>query len=318
MILGGVTPLLLTIPSYEALGARLLAEGGLEAGRVERLTFPDGERYQRLDCDVRDRDVVLLAGTASDLDTLLAYDLASAAVRYGARRLTWVCPYFGYSTMERAARPGEVVAAKTRARLLSAVPRAALGNQVLLVDLHAAGIPHYFGDDVNAFHLYAKPLALEAARALGGDDFVLAAPDAGRAGWVESLARDVGADTAFVRKRRLSGEATEVTFVDAQVEGRVVVIYDDMIRTGGTLVQAARAYRDRGARAVHAVATHLVLPDGALDRIRAAGVLDGLAGTDTHPRARAHEGAFVTVRTVAPLIAAWLAHHPDHEVYGRR
>lgn len=317
MILGHVTPLLLTIPSYEPLGALLLAEGGLEPGRVERQTFPDGERYQRLDCDVRDREVVLLAGTASDVDTLLAYDLASAAVRNGARRLTWVCPYFGYSTMERAARPGEAVVAKNRARLMSAVPRAALGNQILLIDLHAAGIPHYFDDEVNAFHLYAKTLALEAARAFGGDDFVLAAPDAGRAGWVESLAKDAGLDTAFVRKRRLSGEATEVTFVDAQVDGRVVVIYDDMVRTGSTLVKAARAYRDRGARAVFGVATHLVLPDGALERVRDSGVIDGLAGTDTHPRARLHEGPFVTVRSVAPLIAAWLAHHPD-ETFGRR
>lgn len=312
------TPLLLTIPSYEPLGALLLAQGGLEPGAVERRTFPDGERYQRLECDVRDRDVVLLAGTPGDDDTLLAYDLASAVVRNGARRLTWVCPYFGYSTMERAARPGEVVVAKTRARLLSAVPRAPLGNRVLLVDLHAAGIPHYFEEEVNAFHLYAKALALEAARAFGGDDLVLAAPDAGRAGWVESLAREVGADTAFVRKRRLSGASTEVTFVDAQVDGRAVVIYDDMVRTGGTLVQAARAYRERGARAVFAVATHLVLPDGALDRLRESGALDGVAGTDTHPRARRHEGPFVTIRSVAPLIAAWLSHHSDRDAYAPR
>jgi ribose-phosphate pyrophosphokinase len=305
------TSLLLTIPSYEPLAERLLAAGAFERGSVERRTFPDGERYQRLESDVREREVVLLAGTVSDEDTLLAYDLASAVVRQGAQRLTWVCPYFGYQTMERAARPGEVVVAKTRARLLSTVPPAPLGNQVLLVDLHAAGIPHYFGDGVNAFHVYAKPLALEAARALGGDDFVLAAPDAGRAEWVQSLARDLGVDTAFVRKRRLSGEKTEVTFVDAQVEGRAVVIYDDMVRTGGTLIEAARAYRERGARSVSAVVTHLVLPGDSLARVRQSGVIDHVAGTDTHPRARQHEGPFVTVRSVAPLLAGWLSDHPD-------
>ena len=117
---------------------------------------------------MRERHVVLLAGTIGDEDTLCAYDLASAVVRYGAAKLTWLCPYFGYQTMERAVKPGEVVAAKTRARLLSAVPPAPLGNQLVLVDLHADGIPHYFADTLSAFHIYAKELALEAARAFGG------------------------------------------------------------------------------------------------------------------------------------------------------
>jgi ribose-phosphate pyrophosphokinase len=308
-ILGSVTrPLLLTIPSYEELGRRLLeAQPTLELGRVERHTFPDGEKYQRVETDVRERHVVLLAGTASDEDTLCAYDLASAVVRSGAARFTWLCPYFGYSTMERAVRPGEVVAAKTRARLISAVPLASLGNQIVLVDLHADGIPHYFGDGFNAFHIYAKELALESARAFGGGDFILAAPDAGRAKWVQSLANELGVEVAFVYKRRVSGEKTEVTGVDARVEGRTVVIYDDMIRTGGTLVEAARAYRAKGARSVYAVTTHLLLPGDSLARIRASGAIDGVAGTDSHPRARSLEGPGLVVRSVAPLLARWLA-----------
>src|SRR4051812_43791707 len=187
-------PLLLSIPSYEELAAKLAVEADLEPGSVERRRFPDGESYQRVENDVRDRHVVLLAGTASDEDTLCAYDLASAVVRYGAGRLTWLCPYFGYQTMERAAKPGEVVAAKTRARLISAVPNASLGNQIVLVDLHADGIPHYFGDDVSSFHIYAKELALESARAFGESDFILAAPDAGRAKWVQSLANELGVE----------------------------------------------------------------------------------------------------------------------------
>lgn len=309
--------LLLTIPSHEPLAARLRAAGPFEAGAVAREEFPDGERYQRLDCDVHERDVVLLAGTTSDADTLMAYDLAHAVVRQGAARLTWVCPYFGYQTMERASRPGEVVVAKTRALLMSTVPRAPLGNQLLLVDLHAAGLEHYFGDGVRAFQLYAKSLALEAARALGGEDLVLAAPDAGRAPWVQSLAADLGVDSAFAIKRRVSGSRTKVTSVDANVEGRTVVIYDDMVRTGSTLLEAARAFRARGARAVFAVVTHLVLPGDSLERLEQDGALDGIAGTDTHPRARLCEGEFVTVRSIAPLIAAWFAHE-DHEAYGRR
>ncbi len=295
-------PLLISIPSYEDLARRILAISDVEPAAVERRTFPDGERYQKLETDVRDRHVVLLAGTATDEDTVSAYDLASAVSLYGASRLTWLCPYFGYQTMERAVRPGEAVAAKTRARLISSVPGA--GNRIVLLDLHTDGIPHYFEGDWKAFHVYAKELALESARAFGGSDFVLAATDAGRAKWVQSLANDAGVEAAFVYKRRVTGEKTEVTGVNASVEGRTVVIYDDMIRTGGSLVEAARAYRARGARKVFAVTTHLVLPGDALARIRASGAIDGIAGTDSHPRARAHEG--VTVRTVAPLLSKWL------------
>jgi len=314
-------PLLFSSPSYEPLAERLLLASGsrLEPGRLERDRFPDGEAYQRVLSPVRDRPVVLLAGTVDDGETLRAFDLACALVRQGAARFTWVCPFFGYQTMERAAKSGEVVGAKTRARLLSAVPSAPLGNEVVLVDLHAEGIPHYFGDGMSAYHVYAKKLALEAAKALGGDRLVLASPDAGRAAWVRSLADELGVETAFVAKRRLSGARTEVTGVDAgQVKDRQVVIFDDMVRTGGTLVEAARVFRDRGAAAVHAVTTHLVLPGESLAKIVASGAITTVAGTDTHPRAMALEGRpGLRVASVAPLLAAWLAGEGDFDVARR-
>src|SRR3954462_4641419 len=105
--------ILFATPPSADLAARLRVEArGLEAGAVERKRFPDGETYQRIDSRVRGRDVVLLAGTTADDETLPAYDLACALVRQGAERLTWLCPYFGYQTMERAVRPGEIVVAK--------------------------------------------------------------------------------------------------------------------------------------------------------------------------------------------------------------
>ena len=309
-------PLVLSIPSYEPLAARIAAATGHPQGIVERRTFADGEVYQRLETPVRGRDVILVAGTATDADMLLAYDLACAIVQWGAQRLTWLVPYFGYMTMERAVRPGEVVTAKTRAALMSAVPRSPQGNQVVLLDLHAPGIPHYFGDDVRAFHVYGKELVFESARAMAGSeaDFVLAAPDAGRAKWVQSLANELGVDVALAYKRRVGDGKVRLTGVDAKVAGRVVVIYDDMVRTGSTLIEAAQAFRAAGAERVHAVCTHLVLPGDALERLVGPGVLggppvlDGLAGTDSHPRALqlAHEK--LAVRSVDRLFASWLAH----------
>lgn len=279
-------------------------------GALERRRFPDGERYLRIGDDPRGRDALILGGTVSEADTLELFDLGCALVRYGARSLSLVIPYFGYSTMERASRPGEVVTAKTRARLLSAIPEAPLGNTALLLDLHSEGLPHYFGDSLMARHVYAKPLVLEAISALGGAEKVIAATDAGRAKWVESLAHDAALPAAFVYKRRVSGEETLVTGVNADVRGRDVIIYDDMIRTGGSLLGAARAYRAAGAARVFAVTTHLLPPDGALERLRADGAIEKILATDSHPRSRLGAPGFVELRPVGPLLGQALGEPP--------
>jgi ribose-phosphate pyrophosphokinase len=292
--------------AYRYLQDGVCAAGGFVPGPVVRRRFPDGERYLRIDTDVREVDVVLIAGTISDADTLELYDLACAVVKYGARRLTLVIPYFGYSTMERAERGGEVVTAKTRARLLSSIPSAAMGNRVVLIDLHAAGIAHYFEGDTWPVPISARPLVEQSARRLGGDDFVLGCTDAGRAKWVESLASGLDVTPAFVYKRRLPGDKTAVTGVSAHVKGKPVVIYDDMIRTGSSLLGAARAYHDAGATRVSAICTHGLFPDDALDRIRASGLIDAVVATDTHPRARELAGDYLQVLEIAPLIAQTL------------
>ncbi|MCC6994782.1 MAG: ribose-phosphate pyrophosphokinase [Deltaproteobacteria bacterium] len=292
--------------AYAELGAAVCSAAGLSAGELERKLFPDGERYQRFVTPVAGRDVVLLGGTISDQATLELYDLGCAAVKYGARSLTLVIPYFGYSTMERAVRAGEVVTAKTRARLLSSIPDAPFGCRVALVDLHADGLPHYFEGNVRAVHLYAKPVTLAAIRDAGRGDFVLGAPDAGRMKWVESLAAELGVPAGVVLKRRLDGERTEVTAISAAVTGKRVVIYDDMIRTGGSIVHAAQAYLTAGASAVAVVATHGVFPPGAVARLRAAGCIESVCVTDSHPQAKAEAAGWVEVRTLAGLLADFL------------
>ncbi len=303
--------LVFALPEYAGMADDLMANPDFELGRVSRAVFPDGERYLRIDSDVSNREVVLLGGTISDAATLELFDLGSAAVKYGARRLTLVIPYFGYSTMERAVRPGEVVTAKSRARLFSAIPQGADPTRVVLVDLHSEGIPHYFEGAIRPVHLYAKPVIEQAVAELaGGVDVVLASTDAGRAKWVESLANDLGLQAAFVLKRRLSGDKTEVVAMSAHVEGRHVIIYDDMIRTGGSLIEAARAYRAAGATRVSAVATHGLFPGQALARLEASGMIDRIACTDTHPRARELAGPYLSVKPVAGLLASYLRTHP--------
>lgn len=277
--------LLFSIPSYAYLEPAFLAAGNFERGETERRLFPDGERYLRILSDLWGRDVVVLGGTPTDVDWLELFDLASGIARAGARSLAIVMPYFGYSTMERAVRAGEVVVAKTRARLLSAIPAPEGGTRVFLFDLHTDGIEFYLDDRVLTRHIYGASIVTKKIRErLGDRPFVLGACDAGRAKWVQSLAHDLNVEPAFVYKRRDSGNGElAVTGINADVRGREVVVYDDMIRTGSSLIQAAKAYLDAGATKVHAIASHLVLPGNAVEKLRASGVFASIMGTDSHP-----------------------------------
>jgi ribose-phosphate pyrophosphokinase len=313
---------------YDHLARDMAALGGWQLGEVERRTFPDGEHYLRIATDPADRDVVLVGGTVDDASTLELYDLACGLVTAGAQRLRVVMPFFGYATMERSVRPNEVVTAKTRARLLSSVPIACGGTQVFLLDLHVDAVAYYFEGGVRTVHVYGKPLVIAAARrlaglagrgdqpgeaslrGLGGDDFVLACTDAGRAKWVESLANDLGVSAAFVYKRRVNGSDVEVTGVSALVAGKRVVIYDDMIRTGGSLVQAARAYKEAGAASIDAIATHGIFPGESLAKIRATGLFGRIVTTDSHPRAAQLRDDFLEVESTAALLVAHLTEAP--------
>ncbi len=301
-------------PFLEAL---LLGAPELERGLLTRRFFPDGERYLRVEDDVDGHHVVLVAGTVSEPDTLELFDLASSLVKDGAESFTLICPWFGYATMERAVKRGEVVTAKSRARLLSAIPLARRGNRVLLLDLHAEGIPHYFEGEVRAVHVYGKPLVMEAARRLvPSGDFVLASTDAGRAKWVESLANDMHVPAAVVLKRRLPDGTSEIASRAASVEGKDVIVYDDMIRTGGSLLHAAKAYRDAGAHRLFALATHGLFPGDALDAIHASGLFEKLVVTDSHPaamsaRSRRTDG-FLEVVPSQSLFLPYLCRQPEN------
>ena len=300
--------LLFHTQNYAYLADKVLAEGDFDKGAVEHKTFSDGERYQRILSDVEDRDVVLLGGTIDDPTTMELLDLASSLVSYGADSLSLVVPYFGYSTMERAVLPGEVVTAKTRARLLSSIPRSNRGNKIYLFDLHTEGIPHYFEHHLYPVHVYCKDIVMQAARDYGGDNFVLASTDAGRAKWVESLANDLGVGAAFVLKRRIQGDQTEVSAVNADVQDKTVIIYDDMIRSGGSIINAARVYHEAGAERIFVITTHGLFINQGLLALKNCGLIERVVCTDTHPHTQAIHDDFLEVRSIAPLICQRLEH----------
>lgn len=352
----GGKPILFSTSSYGYLKTGMLASKRFVRGDVARgiakdgsavmdaIPFSDGESYHRVLTDVVDREVVLVGGTINDSETMELLDLGQAVVEQGALSLKLVVPYYGYSTMERAINPGEVVKAKTRARLLSAIPRASFGNRIYLVDLHTEGLPYYFENGLFAKHIYARDLIIGAAEHCAHDwqvahsttlpapgpvgkvkirtchapdieealrqskfDFTLASTDAGRAKWVESLAKDmvkrgIPVHPAFIIKRRISGAETEIADISADVAGKFVIIYDDMIRTGGSAIKAAQAYLKKGAVGVALISTHGVLPADSKKRLQDSGCFYRVIVTDTHPRAVELADDFLHVVPTANLL----------------
>lgn len=295
--------IIFSTPGYAELAERLRRLLPVSEGALETRIFPDGERYLRLSSSVRQQNVICLGGMHDDQATLDLYDLASAIVEQGARRLTLLVPYFGYSTMERATVRGEAVVAKFRARLLSSIPHATARNTVMFFDLHSPGIPHYMENGLSAMHVRSFDLLAPHIKRLGGTDFVLGSTDAGRAKWVETMANEIGVEAAFILKRRRQDGHTEVLALNARVEGRTVVIYDDMIRSGGSLLSAAKAYHQAGATRLVAVTTHGLFTDGALQRLQDSGLFSSILCTDSHPQGGDEPTDLLEVITCAPAFA---------------
>jgi ribose-phosphate pyrophosphokinase len=308
--------LIFSTVAYEPLANDLislsLASALFEKGEVERRQFADGENYLRILSPVRTRDAVIIGGTVSDEDTLELYDFACGLVASGVHRLWIVIPYYGYSTMERSVNPGEVVKAKTRARLLSSIPLPGSGSQVVMLDLHVDSVAHYFEGSLQPVHIQGKDILLDMIRSLAralspNGDYVLASTDAGRAKQVEKLANILKVPASFVFKKRNDDGSTEVTAVSAGVRDKHVIIYDDMIRTGGSLINAARAYKDAGAAYISVVSTHGIFAGNAVERLKNCGLIDVVKVTDSHSNARKKESAFVRVTSIAPMLADFLS-----------
>lgn len=298
--------------SYLALGSKVAQARGLPIGEVEVHVFPDGEIRQVVKAEVRGRDAILIAGTGSESDTLEAFDLACALVEQGARRLILAMPFFGYSTMERAGRPGVAVTAKSRARIWSSLPSAPLGNRILILEPHTPTLPYYFGGANAVAALDAGPLLLSMIERFAGEAPVLCSPDIGRIKWVERLARRAGWPSAFVLKRRDPDGSVQATSLSGSVRGRMVILCDDLIRTGDTLIKAARACSDAGAASIAAAAIHGAFTPGAVDNLRAGGLLRAILCSDSHPNSVGSGTGFVQVESAAGFLAEAAAMSLDH------
>jgi ribose-phosphate pyrophosphokinase len=282
----------------------------LTLGAAETKVFPDGELLVKLDEDVRGRDCYVVLSTCQPVNESLVELLIfiDCLRRASARRITAVLPYFGYARQDRKDEGRVPITAKLVANLISA----AGCQRVLCMDLHAAQIQGFF--DLPVDHLTAGPVLLEHFRRVLpslGPTMVLS-PDVGNAKTANMFADQLGVDLAIIEKRR--GTATEVSArnVIGDVRGKTVLMFDDMVTTGGTVSEAARVARERGATGVFIACTHAVMAGMAVERL-AGPDITGVVVTDTIPldgRLDRLQGK-LTVLTVAPMLgeAVHRIHH---------
>jgi ribose-phosphate pyrophosphokinase len=273
--------------------------------RVER--FPDGEVDVRIEDHVRGNDVYVVQSTSPPVNDHLVELLAmiDALRRASAGRVTAVIPYFGYARKDRKDEGRVPITAKLVANLLVT----AGVNRVLTIDLHAAQIQGFF--DIPVDHLYAAPVLAEHFRAMRIPDLLVVSPDVGSAKMARGYAKRLGTDLAIVNKRRVSAASTEVTEVIGSVDGKNVLLVDDMISTGGSIVEAARACRERGAKDVYIAATHGVLVGSARERLAGSGAKQVVLTDTIRIDATGLLQGLVEVLSTAPLLASAIdrVHH---------
>jgi ribose-phosphate pyrophosphokinase len=264
--------------AHPALAQEICAYLGIPLGHLTLYNFSDGEDYCQIDENVRGADVFVLQPTCSPVNdhVMELLILLDAFRRSSASRITAVLPYFGYARQDKKDKPRVPIAAKLMADLLTA----AGADRILTMDLHAAQIQGFFNIPVD--HLFAAPVILDAIRKLSLDDLVIVSPDVGGMTRARAIAKRLDASLAVIDKRRTGKNETEILNVVGDVEGKDVLILDDIVDTAGTLVQAEAALRKGGAKRTYAAAVHGVFSGPALERIEASG-LQRLLVTNTIP-----------------------------------
>jgi ribose-phosphate pyrophosphokinase len=290
--------------SHPALAADVAGALGTEGVPTEYRTFASGEILTRFEVSIRGCDMFLLQSFGPPvnewlMETLIMLD---AAKRASAKRITVVAPYYPYSRQDKKGRGREPISARLVADLL----KTAGADRVMSVDLHAAQIQGFFDGPVD--HLFAKPVLLDYfERTLSPADrakLTVVSPDTGRVRVADTWSDSLGAPLAIIHKRRDPNVANQVTVneIVGRVDGRVCLLVDDMIDTGGTIVKAAQALKASGAERVIVAATHAVFSEPAVTRLQDASI-DEVVVTDTIPLGDEKRFPALTVLPIAPLLA---------------
>ena len=251
---------------------------GIPVGGAEIGKFPDGEKYIRVEDDVRGRDCFVLQSTCKPVDEHLVELLIylDCLRRASAKRITAVIPYFGYARQDRKDEGRVPITAKMVANVITT----AGADRVLAIDLHAHQLQGFF--DIPVDHLAGELVLRGYFKDKKIDELTVVAPDVGNIKTAARYAAILGGELAVVHKRRISGDEVKVGELIGDVASRNVLMCDDIIATAGTVCSAARLVKERGAEKIYVGATHGVFAGEALDRLKEAPV-DEIVVTDTIP-----------------------------------
>ncbi|MCG8372339.1 MAG: ribose-phosphate pyrophosphokinase [Balneolales bacterium] len=263
--------------SNPALARAIAKEYGANLGNVTIKRFSDGELYVKYEQSIRGEDIFIVQPTPPPGDNMIELLLLlDAAKRASVSRVTAVIPYFGYARQDRKDRPRVSIGSKLMANLLVE----AGADRILTMDLHAAQIQGFF--DIPLDHLYASRVFIDYLSQNPIENLVVVAPDVGSLKMSRSYAKKLGASLAFIDKRRPKPNESEIMNIIGEVEGKNVLIVDDLIDTAGTLTNAASAMKERGALNIVAMCSHPILSGPAFQRIEDSPI-DELLVTDTIP-----------------------------------
>ena len=292
--------------THPALAEEVAGHLGIELGNPNIVQFANGEVRVRFAESIRGNDVFIMQthcgfGGRSINDSIMEQlIMIDAAYRASAKRITAVCPFYGYARQDRKAEGREPITARMVADLF----KSAGAKRMISIDLHSGQIQGFFDGPVD--HLTAMPVLENYVREHAVEP-VIVAPDAGRIKVAERMAQhltDKGSDLAFIYKRRPKGTANvaEAKEVMGDVDGRLCILTDDMIDSGGTIVSAADVLMARGAKEVWAMATHAVLSGPAIERLSKS-VITKVVLTNTLPLTAEQMIPKIEVLSIAPLIA---------------
>jgi ribose-phosphate pyrophosphokinase len=279
--------------------AREIAENlGVPLGEVTIKKFSDGEIFVRIDENVRGRDLFIIQSTTAPADSIIELLLLiDAARRASAARINAVIPYFGYARQDRKDQPRVAIGAKLMANMVAT----AGADRVLSVDFHQHQIQGFF--DIPVDHLYAAPVFTRYFREKRLGNLVVISPDVGSAKMARGFAKRLDATMGIIDKRRPAANVSEVMNVIGEVEGKDCLLSDDMIDTAGTMAEAARALKERGANDIYACATHALLSGPAVERLSNAPFKE-IVVTDTIPVPNEKRFPALKVLSVGELLAS--------------
>jgi ribose-phosphate pyrophosphokinase len=282
--------------SNRPLAEAIVKAIGTELGQCTVTSFPDGETFAKIEENVRGEDVFIVQSTSppTNHNLMEMFIIMDAMRRASASRITAVIPFYGYARQDRKDQPRVPITAKLVANLLVA----AGANRILTMDLHAQQIQGFF--DIPVDHLYAAPVIYEYLKKKQITDLVVVSPDVGGLKMAYAYSQFLDAGLAIVAKRRKSPSEVESMAIIGEIEGKNVLMVDDMTETAGTLTRAAELLASKGARAIYACVSHAILNDLGLQRLRKSRI-DELITTDTVLRPK-FDGVKITTLSVAGLL----------------